>query len=76
MNGLKLSDVAIGQIVQLLQMGILTGTDISDQIRTLRLDVDSSTGHLVPSQEFLETFGENLKRLEELAAQEVTVEEE
>ena len=27
----KLSDAAIAQIVQLIQLGILTGTDISDQ---------------------------------------------
>lgn len=75
MKNLKLSDTSIGQIVQLLQMGILTGTDISDQIRTLRLDVDASINQLVPSAEFLETFSENLKRLEDRAAQETNVEE-
>ena len=75
MKNLKLSDVAIGQIVQLLQMGILTGTDISDHIRMLRLDVSDGTGQLVPSTDFLTTFNENLKSLEELAVQEAHVEE-
>jgi hypothetical protein len=72
MNGLKLSDLAIAQIVQLVQMGILTGTDISDQIRTLKLDVDDTGKQLVPSHEFLETFNENLAQLEGLAEQEIT----
>ena len=71
MKHMKLSDLAIAQIVQLVQMGILTGTDISDQIRTLRLDVDTETVQLVPSQEYLETFSENLARLEGLAEEEL-----
>ena len=69
MKNLKLADESIGQIVQLLQMGILTGTDVSDQFRTLRLDVDDK-GELVPSQEFSEMFDENLRRLEEQAEEE------
>ena len=69
MKNLKLADESIGQIVQLLQMGILTGTDVSDQFRTLRLDVGDK-GELVPSQEFSEMFDENLRRLEEQAEEE------
>ena len=38
----KLADATIAQIVQLIQMGILTGTDISDQMRTLRVIVADS----------------------------------
>ena len=33
----KLSDSTIAQIVQLIQLGILTGTDVSDQMRTLKV---------------------------------------
>lgn len=70
MKNLKLADVAIGQIVQLLQMGILTGTDISDQIRTLKLDVDKDNMQLVPSEEFTAMFNENLERFAALAEEE------
>ena len=60
----KLSDTSIAQIVQLLQLGILTGTDITDQLRTMRLSVDDDTGSLVPSEEFIKTFNENLERMQ------------
>lgn len=63
----KLSDAAIAQIVQLLQFGMLTGTDVTDQLRTLYLVVDSETSQLIPSPEFVEVFNENLSRLQEQA---------
>ena len=37
-----LSDHAIVRIVDLLQLALLTGTDIIDNLRTLRLTVDGS----------------------------------
>jgi hypothetical protein len=59
----KLSDSAIAQIAQLVQLGILTGTDITDHLRTLRLDVKEKTNMLVPSVSFEKDFNENLKKL-------------
>jgi hypothetical protein len=64
---LKLDDSSIVQIVRLIQMGMLTGTDVSDQLRTLRLTVEKDTDRLVLSQEYAKTFDENLNRLVELA---------
>jgi len=66
MNYYKFSDKTIAQIVQLLQFGILTGTDISDQIRTLRV-VTTEEGHIDPDPNFVEEFEQNLERLKELA---------
>ena len=63
----KLSDSSIAQIVQLLQLGILTGTDVTDQMRTLRLSVDKNKTELVPSEDYLEMFKENLEKLQEAA---------
>ena len=40
---LKLHDSAISQIVRLIQLGILTGTDVSDQLRTLECVIEE--GH-------------------------------
>jgi hypothetical protein len=65
MNHYKLSDKTIAQIVQLLQFGILTGTDISDQIRTLRV-VTNEDGYVDPDPTFVEEFEQNLERLKEL----------
>ena len=62
----KLSDGTIGQIVQLVQLGILTGTDVSDQIRTLRVVVDDEEGTVAPDPEYMEEFNENLKRMQDI----------
>ena len=63
----KLSDAAIAQIVQLIQLGILTGTDISDQIRTLTMSVNKKTNKLEPAENFVSSFNENLSKLQRLA---------
>ncbi len=65
-NTYKLSDSTIAQIVQLIQMGILSGTDISDQIRTLRV-VTTDEGTIEPDPSFVENFNQNLTKLEEMA---------
>ena len=59
----NLSTKAIAQIVQLIQLGILTGTDISDQLRTFRMTIDDKTNKLVPSEEFIKSYNENIERL-------------
>lgn len=64
----NLSDRTIAMIVQLLQLGILTGTDISDHFRTLRV-VPGANGKLDPEPQFEEQFEENLQRMRESAAQ-------
>ena len=66
----KLSDTAIAQIVQLLQLGILTGTDVTDQMRTLRLQIDADTNQLVPTAEYTAIFNENLERMQQQADEE------
>ena len=59
----KLADQAIAQIVQLIQLGILTGTDITDQLRTMSLTIDLGNNKLVPSPNFVKIFNENIERL-------------
>ena len=59
------SDTTIAQIVQLIQLGMLTGTDVSDQLRTMRVVVVDN--NILPSPDFVETFNENLTRLENQA---------
>jgi hypothetical protein len=70
----SLSDSAIAQIVQLIQMGILTGTDISDQMRTIRLVTgngnENPTNALVPCPDYLEIFNENLEKMQALETNE------
>ena len=61
----KLSDNSIAQIVKLIQMGILTGTDVSDQLRTLELVVEKD--QVEPDKEYLQAFEDNLSQMLELA---------
>jgi len=58
---MRLSDEAIAQIVKLIQVGFLSGTDISDHIRTLELT--SNGDKLDPDPEYLRVFEENLKKM-------------
>ncbi len=59
----KLSDSTISQIVQLIQLGILTGTDVSDQMRTLKVVLDDETKTVCPDPEYLSLFEENLEKM-------------
>ena len=59
----KLSDDAIAHIVKLLQLGILSGTDIADNFRLLELVAEDDK--LVPSPSYLETLEINLQKMQE-----------
>ena len=59
----KLHDSTIAQIVRLLQLGILTGTDVTDQLRTLECRVED--GRILPDEQYMEVFEANLKSMEE-----------
>jgi len=62
----NLSDRAIAQIIQLMQLGILTGTDVSDQMRTLRV-VEGTNNKLEPCPEYMDMFNENLEKMRAMA---------
>tara|TARA_A100000164_G_C21446597_1_gene558052 strand:+ start:278 stop:520 length:243 start_codon:yes stop_codon:yes gene_type:complete len=68
---LKMSDETISQIARLLQVAILSGTDVVDNLRTMRLVVQDDALH--PDPGFIEAFESNIqKMLEEV----VTVSED
>lgn len=56
------SDDTISQIARLLQIAILSGTDIVDNLRTLQLVVDER-GQLSPDPTYLSNFDANLNRM-------------
>ena len=62
---MTLNDTAIAQIAKLIQIAMLTGTDVVDQLRTLKLTVVDDTITVDPN--YFEDFNRNLaKMLEEL----------
>ena len=69
-NVYKLSDSTIAQIVQLIQLGILTGTDISDQMRTLRVITNDEENTVCPDPDYLEMFQESLDKMKALSEEE------
>ena len=58
----KLADSSISQIARLLQLAIITGTDIVDNLRTLRLSTGDNNS-LVPDVEYLSQFEDNLNKM-------------
>lgn len=59
----SLSDTSIAQIAKVLQVAILTGTDITDNLRQMTLTVDSDTGNLVPCEEYTKSFNQNIEQM-------------
>ena len=60
-NKLKLADDSIAQIAKLVQIAILTGTDVVDNLRLLELE--ESEGTLVPTAEFLDRVNDNVEQM-------------
>ena len=71
---MKLSDDVIGHIAQLLQMAILTGTDIIDHMRMVELEHDTDTNKLFLTKNYQEIHADNIgKLIEEGKPQEESV---
>ena len=59
MENLRLSDDSIATIAKLLQIAILTGTDIVDNLRTVTFTV--SDDKLVPTQQFVDALNNSIE---------------
>lgn len=61
MENLKLTDNAISHVAQLLQVAILTGTDIVDNLRAAQFVLND--GAIEISPDYFESFNENVERM-------------
>lgn len=61
----KLDDSVIANIAKLIQIAILTGTDIVDNLRTLSLDVDPTGEKLVLNPDYQKSFDTNINKMME-----------
>ena len=59
---MKLDDTAIAQIVKLIQMALLTGTDIVDHLRMMILDQDDNE-KLVMNEDYRKVFDESIEKM-------------
>ena len=74
-NVLKLSDRTIAQVAKVLQLALLSGTDIVDHLRQMRLV--SNDNSLDLDNDYVANFETNLERMmEELAQVEPPLEED
>ena len=60
-KNVKLNDSVIAHFVKLLQLGLLTGTDIVDHFRMVRLTLEE--GELFLNKEYEATQEENIDRM-------------
>jgi len=58
---MRLSDNSISSIAKLIQMAILTGTDITDNLRLIRFTQEGDL--LEPDEEFSRGFEDGIKRM-------------
>jgi hypothetical protein len=58
---MKLHDSSIAQIAKLIQMALLTGTDIVDHLRTITFV--NEDGELRVDPEYLDNFNKNLEKM-------------
>ena len=61
MENLKLTDSAISHVAQLVQVAILTGTDIVDNLRMA--EFVNNDGQLDISPDYFESFNENIQKM-------------
>ena len=60
-ENLKLDDSVVGHIAKLLQVALITGTDIIDHMRMIRLTPEES--NLVLQKEYQEIFDSSLEKM-------------
>jgi len=65
MKGYRLSDAVLAQLVRLLQEALLTGTDIADHLRMMRLESKNSADPEVLdlTDEYMKDSEERIKAL-------------
>tara|TARA_R100000734_G_C3200738_1_gene19682 strand:- start:132 stop:350 length:219 start_codon:yes stop_codon:yes gene_type:complete len=71
---MNLDDTAIAQIVKLIQMALLTGTDIVDHLRMMQLEVNDKN-KIVLNTEYAEIFNEQIEKMIKASEQSLTQEE-
>ena len=60
-NNVKLNDSVIAHFVKLLQLGLLTGTDIVDHFRMVRMTLEE--GELFLNKEYATNQEENINKM-------------
>tara|TARA_B100000700_G_C14811948_1_gene745622 strand:+ start:601 stop:840 length:240 start_codon:yes stop_codon:yes gene_type:complete len=65
----NLDDTVIAQIAKIIQVAILSGTDITDNLRQMSLSVNEE-GKLGLSKEYVDIFNTNIDKMTQKASME------
>jgi hypothetical protein len=65
----KLGDDLIAVIRELIQLSILTGTNVVDHFRAITFEIHDETNKAVPTQEYLDAYSDMMEKLQEKAEQ-------
>ena len=68
---MQLHDTTIAQIVKLIQMALLTGTDIIDHFRMMQLKVEDDK--VILDEDYLKVFNESIEKMMSNIPQQETV---
>ena len=60
---MNLSNQVIAEISRLLQVALLTGTDVVDNLRLLEIKEDSETGKLMLTDEYVKRSNRDIERM-------------
>jgi|TARA_R110001592_G_scaffold119595_1_gene322826 hypothetical protein len=74
MNDIKLNDNVIAHLVKLLQIGILTGTDVVDQFRMIRLTIEE--GELFLDKEYEKNQEASIEKMLKQASEAIETQEQ
>ena len=69
----KMGDDLIAVVRELVQLSILTGTNIVDHLRAIHVEVDEESSKLIPTVQYVEAYN---KMVQDLQAQAVAAEAE
>ena len=64
---MKLHDTTISKIAQIIQMAILTGTDIIDHLRMLSLELKENEDYIYVAEDYENIFNESIQKMLENA---------
>lgn len=63
MKTYKMDDKTIAQIAKCVQIAILTGTDIVDNLRQLEFKINRKDSQVTVTDEYLSTFANNVEKM-------------
>ena len=67
---MKLSDQVIAEISRLLQVALLTGTDVVDNLRLIEVEIDEDYNNsVILTNNYVKTSERNIEKMVEIASQ-------